>query len=1106
MKEQLDKTLVQLHPEESRTTQPGERVVADLLERIKNRKLAKSQVLGKMIRSTVLVAGLLVWACLSAQATSPGVALSPAQSYAAPALTTAADCPDPLATLRTMTVVDVVFEGRHTFRLASGGTSSYSTIALADACAGPLDRSDFGPSGNVKWEGRSFSQDASVTRYSGGEPVLSLTLRGNGTIAADGRSLEALDISLTPWYKVIPGAPAATVRSRGFVLTGPIPLTACSADAVEFSVTGALVPPRIARVVALNGNTAYTTPQERYESTDWGAAPTPKLTVRFSGPLARIDGVVAVPLTHVDSNRGFPATVRQSEQAPLADVKVELVRLRRDNTGQYVVDAVLASMNTQPDGAYSLGAPVDPSLAIRVQLQGEAVRVFDASAAQPGLGYLSQPPYLPAPATDVEIISAPFAVTAADRLLRRDILFDVGQGHTSPPAGTPAELRLSDFGLIYFHARQAWELAAMLNQALDTRPVPIYAYFPDQTYGAYWLGPVSNSAAAIPPHIVIDSQIMNGIPSSHRNDLDRPDNREWHEFGHHVQADAFANRLPRDAGQSHAGYKNSTSTDSWAEGFAEFYSLLINREVAQDGTRPELYHWAGGATNLEANVLSWRYRGASWEEFAVASLLWDLADPVDERDATYLRTAGPNNLPMVGKYRDHITVTLPTLWEHLTAPVAGNYPHILNIKQLHDVLRSRGVGQEPLGPDGMTALDEIFVAHGFFTDTGPHQFYYDAGEEVGSSGHLTVTLGTPPNQVVIPALPVRPSPPLSPEGWVRVDARDASGTPVSVSSYTVDVRFDAPFEHYNFSFEGRPIDGKLFVLTADAQYPATIAIRPNGFAAAAYTLRNDFTWNAPADANGVIAEHTFILGRQPVYLPLVMRRPAAPPTPTPTATLTPTVTPTPGSPPPSGWVTIASTDFEDSFPGPWTVYDDDGATNGEYYWGKRNCRAFAGNFSGWVVGAGAQGAGLSCGNNYPNNARSSMDYGPFSLVGSTAAELRYKVWQNTERDYDRICHFASVDNVNWYGTCGSGNSNGWVDRVFDLSNVYQIGNLLGQPQVWVELWFYSDSSVTYPEGVYVDNIVLRRCPQGATCPRGNMSALVENGSLVESPMHLLRLR
>ena len=135
-----------------------------------------------------------------------------------------------------------------------------------------------------------------------------------------------------------------------------------------------------------------------------------------------------------------------------------------------------------------------------------------------------------------------------------------------------------------------------------------------------------------------------------------------------------------------------------------------------------------------------------------------------------------------------------------------------------------------------------------------------------------------------------------------------------------------------------------------------------------------------------------------------------------------------------------------------------------------------------------------------------MDYGPFSLVGASAAELRYKLWLQTEANYDKFCHFASLDSINWYGTCYSGNSNGWVDLVFDLSNVYQLGNLLGQPQVWVELYFYSDSSVTYAEGTYVDNVVLRRCPQGATCPAGSSSALPADSKITEFPFQVTRSR
>jgi len=230
-----------------------------------------------------------------------------------------------------------------------------------------------------------------------------------------------------------------------------------------------------------------------------------------------------------------------------------------------------------------------------------------------------------------------------------------------------------------------------------------------------------------------------------------------------------------------------------------------------------------------------------------------------------------------------------------------------------------------------------------------------------------------------------------------------------------------------------------------------------------------------------------------VFLPLVLKN-YDPSIPTPTPTFTPT--------PPPSWQVLVSTDFEGDFPGPWRVYDSDGSTNGEYYWGKRSCRPFAGSYSGWAVGAGANGAGLSCGSSYPNNARSVMQYGPFSLVGATAAELRYKVWYNTESGYDYVCHGASINGTDFYGDCWSGNSNGWIDRVFNLSSVPTLGNLLGQPQVWVMLYFQSDYSITYAEGAYVDNIVLRRCPSGATCPPGSSPALSAGGRVVEVPLHI----
>ena len=67
-------------------------------------------------------------------------------------------------------------------------------------------------------------------------------------------------------------------------------------------------------------------------------------------------------------------------------------------------------------------------------------------------------------------------------------------------------------------------------------------------------------------------------------------------------------------------------------------------------------------------------------------------------------------------------------------------------------------------------------------------------------------------------------------------------------------------------------------------------------------------------------------------------------------------------------------------------------------------------------------------------------------------------------------------------------SQGWVDKTLDLSNIPTLGNLMGQSQVWVALVFSSNGSIAYPEGAYVDDVVVRRCYQGP-CSSDGSSAL-----------------
>ena len=191
--------------------------------------------------------------------------------------------------------------------------------------------------------------------------------------------------------------------------------------------------------------------------------------------------------------------------------------------------------------------------------------------------------------------------------------------------------------------------------------------------------------------------------------------------------------------------------------------------------------------------------------------------------------------------------------------------------------------------------------------------------------------------------------------------------------------------------------------------------------------------------------------------------------------------------PPAGWQTIASQDFEGAFPGEWSVFDNNGATGGEYYWDDRTCQSYAGSYSGWGVGGGAQGAALACGSDYPHDAYSWLYYGPFDLEDVIAGELVFKLWLYTELDNDYVSYVASVDGVHFNGGYRiSGNTQGWDEVTLNLAEVPNMGNLLGESQVWVAIIFSSNSSVNYAEGGYVDDVVIRKCFRGP-CPSGDRS-------------------
>jgi hypothetical protein len=171
----------------------------------------------------------------------------------------------------------------------------------------------------------------------------------------------------------------------------------------------------------------------------------------------------------------------------------------------------------------------------------------------------------------------------------------------------------------------------------------------------------------------------------------------------------------------------------------------------------------------------------------------------------------------------------------------------------------------------------------------------------------------------------------------------------------------------------------------------------------------------------------------------------------------------------AGWQDIMTDGFEGAFPGDWTVWANPGVSDA--YWGKDSYRSHTGSYSAFCAKNGDDGVNPPA--NYPNNMDAWMIYGPFSLADATDANVDFWLWLESESDYDFLYCMASTDGADFYGYGWDGNLAGWASMSFDLTDVYALGNLCGESQVWIAFIFTSDYLYNY-DGAFVDDIVLRK--------------------------------
>ena len=257
-----------------------------------------------------------------------------------------------------------------------------------------------------------------------------------------------------------------------------------------------------------------------------------------------------------------------------------------------------------------------------------------------------------------------------------------------------------------------------------------------------------------------------------------PENAEWHEIGHHLAAAleiAPGNAFPCLLQTNHGGWSNDTTCDSLAEGFPIFLSTLASLDIDADRGPGYGLPFYALMLDLEGNTYApWSISvGAGGrlyrEDFAVAGVLWDLADTTPAENQAipvFDRATGDLKLYVT---TDRVSLGGLNVLNLLTAarPVTMAALHeFLTTSPLVDAgLRTLDVDLDVDGMMDASAIDEIFLMHGF------NPLSYRVGEAIGH---------TPPGEDG--SLADRPSVPVLPGAAVQL-----TNTGTGAATFTIEI-------------------------------------------------------------------------------------------------------------------------------------------------------------------------------------------------------------------------------------------------------------------------------------------------------------------------------
>ena len=130
----------------------------------------------------------------------------------------------------------------------------------------------------------------------------------------------------------------------------------------------------------------------------------------------------------------------------------------------------------------------------------------------------------------------------------------------------------------------------------------------------------------------------------------------------------------------------------------------------------------------------------------------------------------------------------------------------------------------------------------------------------------------------------------------------------------------------------------------------------------------------------------------------------------------------------------------------------------------------------WPADDGADGLDpCFAGDDYANNMDSWLVHGPLDLTGASEAWVDFFFRNESQLGPDTFAWMASTNGIDFSGFEISGDltagphNNGYNLMRFDLSSVPFVGDLRGEPEVWLAFAFQSDGSIT-GQGPFLDDV------------------------------------